>query len=797
MKLLLFLFFLSVQLFSLELVLNSGKESKTNYAILHIMDAKPFLCETMVFEKDKKQYLCQVDRPITKRIESKKTKYAELDFYEKGGQFYILIDPKVNSKLIPIEEELYNTTEILTKPKTNRYTHWSILLEEKALFEAEAGHDGLDFPVQFSKNERPSIGALDLNGAPISYAQSKDIGLYLEIKKAYYDGYDESVIKDVKRVLSLYPNSIFRSELELFQMRSMDKLLSARSDESPEFAFNEGDMITLAKQWSKEFTSDENLPEVLMFMAKAYLKSGAKADANYVLDILVDEHPQSSFTKRAILLFADNLFLKKEKDKALKLYLDVLYSAQDLDIASEAAIRLSDHQMDAGKMQEAKEYLFKVLNVNAQFLLKDKERSYKLARRLAEHKLYDLAAKVADVLLQGISEKAENREILLKESGDWHAKANEVEAAHSRYKEYLAAYKNTGDYVQEVTESLDTLFFRLNENNETKLAAYYDTLIEKYANNEIGQRALLEKANLLLKQKAYAKVLALEEALTPLPETFDLKPAELIYAAAKGLSVEHLNQKACQESVLLIEQYTLHIDEPVYQEALFNCFMATARYENAHEISRSHLQDASLKERYAWAQKEVQALYKMGEYEEAVAFKEDLKTLSFSLREKISLDSIRTLFFALVKLKNNDGALSLAQSIGILYPNEASNLDIYDEIITIASETKNDLLLVKYAKMIVDEQKKYQSTALSPRIEFSYIEALKRLGRDDEALTLAESLMGSSLKNEDKIRLFYHAGELSLKLKEREKAKAYFTQCVENNESSSWKKICEENLKLF
>ena len=30
-----------------------------------------------------------------------------------------------------------------------------------------------------------------------------------------------------------------------------------------------------------------------------------------------------------------------------------------------------------------------------------------------------------------------------------------------------------------------------------------------------------------------------------------------------------------------------------------------------------------------------------------------------------------------------------------------------------------------------------------------------------------------------------------------EKAKGYFTQCVENNETSSWKNICQENLKLF
>jgi hypothetical protein len=797
MKFLFTLLLLSVQLFALELVLNSGKENNTEYAILHIMDAEPFACQTLTLEKDKKHYICQIKRPITKRIESKKMKYAQLDFYEKEGVFYIMIEPKVGSQLIPVEDRLYNSSEILAKPPTSLYTHWTLLLQEKELFEKETVHNGLDFPVEFPKYQRPYIGALDLNGAPISYARSKDIGLYLEIKKAYNDGYYESAIKDIQRVLGLYPNSIFRSELELFQMRSMDKLLSARSDESPELVFNENDIASMAKRWSKEFTSDENLPEVLYLMGKSYLKMGSKSDANYVIDILVDEHPQSLFTKRAILLFADNLFLKKEKDKALKLYLDVLYSAQDLDIASEAAIRLSDHQMDAGKMQEAKEYLFKVLNANAAFLLKDKEASYKLARRLYEHKLYDLAASVSDVLLDEGAKKLENRELLLKESGDWHAKANEVEKAHKRYQEYLDEYKNTGDYVQEVTESLDALFFELKENNETTLAHYYDKLIEKYTDNEIGQRALLEKANLLFKQKAYANVLALEDALEKIPDRFPLKGAELIYEAAKAFSLEHLNKKQCQESVRLIETYKLQFSEALYDESLFECFMAVSRFDRAREISHKHLNDSTLESRYQWAQKEVQALYKMGKYQEVVDFKEDLKTLSFSLREKIGLETIRMLFFALVKLKNNDGAISLAESIKILYPDEANNLDIYDLIVSIASETKNDLLLVTYAQTIRDIQKKFNISALTPRIEFSYIEALKRLGRDNEALMLAESLMSLALKNDDKIRLFYHAGELSLKLKESEKAKGYFTQCVENNESSSWKKICEENLKLF
>jgi len=662
MKYILSLFLASVQLFALELSLNSGKENKINYAILHIMDEAPFYCEMIPDALDKKRYLCQIARPITTNpIKPKKMKYAELDFYEKEGIFYIAIEPKIDSKLIPVEDTLYETIDVLAKPKEKYYTHWTILFQEKPLYEEKSLYDSIDFPVVYAKHEMPSVGALDLNGKPISYAQSKDIQLYLDIKKDYEHGNYDDVVKNIKRVLDAYPNSIFRSELELYEMRSMDKILSTRTEDSGEFGFNENNIIDIAKGWTKSFASDENIPEVLMLMTKSYLKMGSKSDANYFLDILVNEHPDNIYTKKAILLFADSLFIKKAKDKAMKLYLDVLYSAQDLDVASEAAIRLSDHQMDAGKLQEAKEYLLKVLNVNANYLLKDPEASHKLAKRLYEHKLYDLAAKISDLLLENLPKKDESRELLLKESGDWHAKANEVETAHKRYQEYLDAYKNDGNYVQEVTERLDALFFKLKENNETKLANYYDKLIDTYG-NEIGQKALLEKAKLLLKQKRYEEVLALQDALVKVPDHFDVKPDDLIYEAARLLAIQQLDKGGCQGVVDLIETYKLQITEAEHESKLYACFMQQSRYDRAKEIADTHLKDTSLKSRYTWAQKEVQTLYKMNQYKEAVAFKEDLKTLTFTLREKISLETIRALFFSLVKLNNLDGAASLAQS---------------------------------------------------------------------------------------------------------------------------------------
>lgn len=64
---------------------------------------------------------------------------------------------------------------------------------------------------------------------------------------------------------------------------------------------------------AKEFTSDENLTEVLMLMTKAYLKAVPNRTP-ITFDILVSEHPDNIFTK-AILLYADHLLPKRRKKK--------------------------------------------------------------------------------------------------------------------------------------------------------------------------------------------------------------------------------------------------------------------------------------------------------------------------------------------------------------------------------------------------------------------------------------------------------------------------------------------------
>ena len=790
-KLLLLLIFFTTQLFSLTIVLNSAKVSGEAYAVLHVEDSEPVDCQEVPQSLDKKIYLCRFKKVIKTPIEPKKMSLVEIDFLEKEKEFYLRIEPKVKSKLMLVQDSLFVDPEVSDKVKLGVTKHWSIFLYEKSPFPKKTSNDKINFPIMYAKNIKPYVGALDLNGAPISYVQSKDISLYLKLKKSYNNEKYLDVVEDSISVVKRYPETIFKSEFMLYRLRAISKGMD-ENDSTIADKFDANDIVNEGKAWIKSFPSDNNIPEVLMLIAKAYLKMGFKSDANYFMDILISEHENSPFTKKAILVFADSLYNSREKDKAIKLYLDVLYSAEDLDIAAEAAIRLGDSEMNRGKTDKARKYLLKVLEANQDYMLKDKESSYELAKKLAENRLYDVAAKVADVLLIDMKKSDENRELLVRDSGLWHAKANDIKEAYDRLQQYLVEYKY-GDYKDDVQTSLDELFFELNETNETKLANYYDELIEKY-DNKIGDKAVDEKAKLLLSQERYEDVLKMQSTLEYVSE--NNTTSVHITSASNALVILALKDDKCTQAVGYIEKYKLDL-EKFDNNKIFECFIRTSRYTRAKNLSESYIKDGTLKERNEWMQKYLLSLYKLNKYQNVVDVGEDIIKMSKSLKMKPTNETLQMIFFSLMKLDKFEKAIEIAKQIEKNSPNELKNSDVYIKIVQRSNDDRNDLLLREYTNKIIALQKKFKNNTYTPDVELSLIGALQRLDKTKEALVVVKGLLNQKISLKQQTRAYYSAGELSMKLNKNEDAKEYFTKCKDIKVESSWKDICEQNLKLL
>ena len=150
-----------------------------------------------------------------------------------------------------------------------------------------------------------------------------------------------------------------------------------------------------------------------------------------------------------------------------------------------------------------------------------------------------------------------------------------------------------------------------------------------------------------------------------------------------------------------------------------------------------------------------------------------------------------------MKQEHFEKAIDIARQIEKNSPNELKNSDVYIKLVQRASDERNDLLLKEYANKIIALQKRYKSSAYTPDVELSLIGALQRLGSIKEALSIAESLLEKKISLKQQTRAYYSAGELSMKLNKNKKAKEYFEKCKNIKTKSSWKDICEQNLKLL
>jgi len=787
------IFLLSIlPLYGLTINYNTAQENKKPYGMLHIRHDKPFACKVSELELGKKRYTCTFENSLVNPPTPKRTPLMDISFLQRESEFDIIVTPFFNSRLLNMDVNLYDSKEVPLMSNENA-SHWVILIYESLPFAQQEVEDGINFPVYYPELKRPSVGALDLNGAPIEYVRSRDINIYLDIKKAYEAKRYEAVLEDAQEAMMLYPQTIFKDEFALYRLRAMDKLLDD-DERNTLLEIDYDDIVNEGKSWIKSFPSDEHIPEVLYYIAKSYLKLGFSSDANYFLDILITEHPNNYFTKKGILIYADSLYNGTKQIEALRLYTDVLYSAKDLDIASEAAIRLAQYSIDAGQIQEAKEFLVKVLNANADFLRKDRDQAYEMAQKLAYNGLEDIAAQIAQTILKGQTKADLRYEELLKDTGLWYAQAKNI----SKADEYLNRYKrefSSGAFIDEVQEGLDRLFFDLNETNSTKLEEYYNTLLQRY-DNEIAQRAVVEKIKLYTKEGMYEKALSLDDFIRQMDDG-ELKSEglEALSKAALLKANNDLLEDNCKDAVGLIERYKI-ADSLKDKKKVFECFYRLSRYDEAIKEAKNHIQVRNLRERLSWMQDLSKALFKNENYRELIALSDDIYSLGILVKNPSSKSILQKKALALIALKRYDEALSVVDQIQEELPNEYGNIEVYSALVDYAKTIGSDLMIDKFATLAINLQNSNQVYTYSPEIDYLAISAKERLGKMDEALEIAQKLPNNLQNATKRIQALYKLGELYYKLDKLTEAREVFEQCANMEVESPWKKMCQEHIAI-
>jgi len=772
MKSIIYLILMTLPLLSTELTLNRYQDNNQSIDIYHLTDTKSISCRMEYGDGFDKVIRCKLTQKMRTERSTRKDPYFDIKFTEDE----VIFVAKKYIKLLAIDDNLIVNSIVDQKDK---YQHWAIIgaLKEPQLFKNKSIKE-FNYPITYQETLSPYIGALDLNGEPIM--KSKGASILGKVRNAYQNGEYANVIKECDNYTKRYDDT-FSGDIKLYKIRSLDKLA-----ENEITKYQELQDITF--EWIADNASNEHIPEAYMFIAKSFYKLGRLADGDKYLNILKSGFKDDISTQKAQLVFADTIYKNvKRRSEALTIYKDILYATKDLDTATLAAMKIANVYLDFKKPEKAEKIYEKVLKSSQEYLGSNVGASYAIAQRFADEKKYDLAIETAKILL--LSGDQRDKESIVKDLAYWYELKASRDNAIMLYQEYLKTYPN-GKHVEFVREHLDGLLIHADEQNMTKKLLDLDNLIQKYQGNEIAKKALDRKVEILYDLKEYKQILEMKALL----DQNDTRG--YVYKSAQELFSRALERDDCPQAIGFKDDYNL-TQKTFEDEKLFQCMVQQLRFNEAQTIAQPHIKSKNLQEKMNWLYNIAKVYKRLGKNKKTVLAGTDVMRLSNALGVRKYNDILYTVTAAYYDLREYEGMLKTVQSIEKEFAGDYRNVDLFMKVVRYAQKSKNNMLLLNYAKKVIALQKRYKITAYSPKIEIAYAHGLKKIGQNKQARNEVMKLLTKKLTDAQKAEVLYLAGELSILLKEEEAAKGFFTKCGEIVKDSAWQKLCAENLALL
>ncbi len=749
----LFLFFV-FNLYSLELNVNYAKKDNP-YEILTVTNKSEFQCK-----KAKEGVLCIFDKiPSTPVFKTDTVFFNITPVFEKK-KFVLRIKIKTGYLLKSLNGNLYDGA-LLGREKENS-KKWVIIASKKIPFIDTKPSKGLNF--YFVNSPKPYIGTIDENGNPVDVdKQAKDVVKYFEIQKAYKRGAD--VLEEINLFEKNYPYSVFLPDVMFLRIKVLDE------GNKPD------DVISSAKKWIKKYAFNENLPKVLLLIAKNYTKLGFMSDASYFYQRIITEYPNTKESYMAMIYWADQMYVTGESKKALMLYKKALYSTKDVEIASLAAMRLAQRHMDKGDIKTAFEYYKRVYRANKHFILKNPHKAYELAKTLASHNLYSLAIQIGEDLLKKLKKLDDLYEPLEYHLAIWSYDKQDYEKADHWINRYLKEFPY-GDYSDRLESLRDKVLFEVNDGNITQQLAKIDQIIKKYKGQQIAQKALYKKILLLEKLKKYDEILKMADEIKTLDDSIMKNKKAFLQKTAKFSAIELLNAGKCFEVLNVVKTYKITLDKK-FDDKLYKCAVKTRNFDFASVICNKYLDSPNDKIFVKWIKRKIKALEGMRDYANVVTATDDLCRVSKQCYEyKLKK------FFALWKLKRYKEALAVAKKLD--KTKDIRNCDAFIKIVNRSLKNNDALTAALFAGKIIKLQNRFKAYPYSPFVDFTFAKYTKN---KKEALKVLKNLI-SKVNGENLARVYYNLANLSGK-------KIYLQKCIKVKNSKLWKGLCKDALNLF
>lgn len=775
---------LYLNLAALELSITGAKENFQNYSTLHIKANDKFICEERKNDFEiVTQIVCAFSKQPTEKFRKLQNDFFEINSANKNETFFLIITPTHKIKLYPMVFDL-SKDDTVFQANVKLSNHWMIVGYIDILPYIKnnpISDNGINFPFSLSKDSLPYVGGLDIKGNPVHIKKVKDVTDYLLIKKFYQDKKYNEALDLINQVIEKYPNTLFMSELLLYKIRVFNEI--------KQYEY----LISISKEYLKEYSSDENVPEVLALTARAYGKNGQEVDADYFYDRLFSEHENSPFAKWGYVYRGEMLEESGASSKAIELYKKALQETKVITIAATAAYNLAKYELSYSNLKEATIYVDKILNAKPSFFITKLDTSLRMIDDFVQEDGFLSAANIAKALLDEMKGNEDNYEELLKNRALWLSKTDKKQDALQAINEYIEKYKD-GTYIDEIQVAKDALFFDVTDIADINVSAKlteYNKLIDTYQNDTIGNKAIYEKAKLLLKNGLFSDVLGFKESILQLDKEIYPDIQEIVKDSAVGVMKSALKQKECQEVLNISSDYNITLSSE-WDEGLYDCFMKGANFTDAKKIAADNIKSTDLQQRKKWLYRYIKVDFATGNYSEVVDASKDLLILTQEDKDSKYQDVYRILFDTYSRLENTNKMIDSIAKIQKIFGIDYADIDRYIAVMTIGNKIKDDNIVIKYGMQVMDIQTSSQSFAQSPFVEFAMYQAYINKNDFNKALEVIKSLDKIDLKSNQRSRQKYLLGTVYSKLWRDDEAKQAYQDSIDADPKSAWAKLAQD-----
>jgi tetratricopeptide (TPR) repeat protein len=493
---------LSFNLFALEISIDSAKDEFSKYSVLHLYDPQEFYCQEILNDYEvTTEIVCAFSKRPMRKIQTIQNDFFTVTSTMKKGTFFLSIKPNHKIKLICEYFDLSKENTVFnTAPGASK--RWNIVGYKDKLpliLKDEKVEAGINFPFFLDKDKLPFVGSLDIKGNPVHIKRVGDVKEYINIKKYYKEKKYEKCLEVIEDIIEEYPDTLFKAELVYYKIKVFSELKDFEN------------VVEESKFYLREYSSNENVPEVLSLAANSYAKIGLLTDAEYFFDRLFSEHQGTVASEWGFIYMGDMQESNGATSKAKEYFKKALMQTSDLEVAATAAYRLATLTQSIDSLESAG-YIEKILNAKPDFFMENLVSADKMMYSFADESHYKIAASMAEAIFNKMDPSYDEYEEYLSNIALWLAKTEDKTGALKALNKYIDAFPD-GDYIQEIEVVKDALFFDTPDLNASAKLAEYEKLIETYSNDTIGNRAVYERAKLLYELGDFSQIIQTKDEL--------------------------------------------------------------------------------------------------------------------------------------------------------------------------------------------------------------------------------------------------------------------------------------------